>query len=332
MEKLNIITYFENNICMNKLFLIKNPEIFQGKKYLNTNRNYFEGWYFKNTNNEKGISFIPGINIDGKNKKAFIQVITNDTSYFINYSINDFKFNFNPFYIQIGNNTFSKKGIHIDIKDNSQNLKLYGDIKYSNSKNIHTSFFSPNIMGPFSYIPFMECNHAILSMKSSIYGSININNNEMNFNNDTGYIEKDWGCSFPKSYIWCQGNNFQKSNSSFMLSIADIPFKFINFRGIICALIINNQEFKFTTYNNAKLIRYDVDNHSINIILKKGSYFLNIQSKYDRGLKLSAPVKGKMQKDIFESITSSITVTLKKNNSVIFSDKSTNCGLEIVQK
>lgn len=47
-----------------------NQELFQGEKYLNTNKDYFEGWYFKNTNNEEGISFIPGINIDNKNKKG----------------------------------------------------------------------------------------------------------------------------------------------------------------------------------------------------------------------------------------------------------------------
>lgn len=104
---------------MNKLFLMKNPDLFQGKKYLNTNKNYFEGWYFKNTNNVEGISFIPGINIDDKDKKAFIQVITNNSSYFINYNIKDFKFNFEPFLIQIGNNTFSKDGIHIKIKDDT---------------------------------------------------------------------------------------------------------------------------------------------------------------------------------------------------------------------
>ena len=50
---------------MNNIYLIKNPEVFQGEKYLNKNKNYFEGWYFKNTNAEKGISFIPGINIEG---------------------------------------------------------------------------------------------------------------------------------------------------------------------------------------------------------------------------------------------------------------------------
>lgn len=189
----------------------------------------------------------------------------------------------------------------------------------------------PNIMGPFSYLPFMECNHAILSMKNSIYGSINVNNNKIYFNNDTGYIEKDWGSSFPKSYIWCQGNNFQNSNTSFMLSIANIPFKLFNFRGIICVLIINNTEYRFSTYNNTKIIEFDINKKLINITLKKASYYLNIKSKYNCEHKLFAPVKGKMKKDIFESICSIITVTLKKDNNIIFSDTSSNCGLEIVQ-
>ncbi|MGM9970203.1 MAG: tocopherol cyclase family protein [Anaeroplasma sp.] len=317
---------------MNKLFLIKNPDLFQGEKYLNTNKNYFEGWYFKNTNNKESISFIPGINIDGKDKRAFIQVITNDSSYFINYNIDDFKSNFYPFSIKIKDNFFSKKGIHIDIKDKSKELNIYGDINYSNSKNINTSFLNPNIMGPFSYVPFMECNHAIISMQNHIKGLIKINNSRIDFNDDKGYIEKDWGCSFPTSYIWIQGNSFQKENTSFMISIADIPFKLFSFKGIICVLMIDNQEFRFTTYNNTKLIKYDINNELINITLKKGRYYLNIKSTYKVGLKLSAPVKGKMSKDIFESITSSITVTLKKDNDVIFSDTSTNCGVEIVQK
>ena len=36
---------------MKKLFLIKNPDVFQGENYIKANNNYFEGWYFKNTNN-----------------------------------------------------------------------------------------------------------------------------------------------------------------------------------------------------------------------------------------------------------------------------------------
>lgn len=315
---------------MNKLFLMRNPDLFQGQKKLDKNKNYFEGWYFKNTNKEDGISFIPGININKDRKNAFIQVITNNSSYYINYNIDEFKYESEPFLIKIGNNIFSREGIHIDIMDDTKKIKIYGDIKYSDSKNINTNFLNPNIMGPFSYIPFMECNHAILSMKNRIQGFININNKNIDFSNSTGYIEKDWGCSFPKSYIWCQGNNFQKSNASFMLSIAEVPFKFFEFRGVICVLKMDKQEFKFTTYNNAKVIRHDIDKNSLNIILRKGDYELNIKSKYSDGIKLMAPVKGKMEKDIFESITTWITVTLKKDNDIIFSDTSTNCGLEIV--
>lgn len=316
---------------MNKLHLMKSPELFQGEKYLNTNKNYFEGWYFKNISNKKGISFIPGISIDNQNKIAFIQIITDDLSYFIKYDINDFKFNINPFYIKIDKNYFSKEGINIDIKDTSQNLIIYGNLKYSNCRNISTNLFCPNIMGPFSYIPFMECNHAILNMKNEICGSLNINGNDIRFDKGVGYIEKDWGYSFPKSYIWCQCNNFKNSNASFMCSIADIDFKILTFRGIICDLIIGNEEFKFTTYNNVKLYKYNIDNNLLNITLKKGSYYLNIKSNYNSGHRLSAPVEGRMEKDIFESISEEVIVTLKRKDKIIFLDTSINCGLEIVK-
>ena len=315
---------------MNKLLLIKNPELFQGKNYLNKKKNYFEGWYFKNTNLQKGISFIPGINIDDTGAKAFIQIITNNMSYFVHYNINDFQFYYNPFSIRIGNNSFSKESIDINIEDKSQNLKIYGNIKFSNSKNINTNIFAPNIMGPFSYIPFMECNHAIISMENTINGFININDETIKFNNNKGYIEKDWGCSFPKTYIWCQGNNFQKNNASFMFSVADIPFKLFTFKGFICSLLINKEEFKFTTYNNAKLVEYDIKENSFSITFKKDLYILNIKSNYSKGLKLVAPVKGKMAKDIFESISASVTVNLKKEKEIIFNDTSNMCGLEIV--
>ena len=93
---------------MNKLFLIKNPIVFQGEKYLGANKSYFEGWYFKNTNDSEGISFIPGISINEKERGAFLQVITTDCSYYVNYNIKDFKFNYNPFWVKIGDNFFLK--------------------------------------------------------------------------------------------------------------------------------------------------------------------------------------------------------------------------------
>lgn len=49
---------------------------------------------------------------------------------------------------------------------NNENVNISGKIDYSDNKNIKTSNLNPNIMGPFSYMPFMECNHAIVSMQN----------------------------------------------------------------------------------------------------------------------------------------------------------------------
>jgi len=80
-----------------------------------------------------------------------------------------------------------------------------------------------------------------------------------------------------------------------------------------------------------KDISFSLKENSFNVTFKRNLYVLNIKSKYNKGLKLSAPVKGKMVKDIFESISESVTVTLKKGKEIIFCDTSNMCGLEIVE-
>ena len=41
-------------------------------------------------------------------------------------------------------------------------------------------------------------------MNHTVNGVLMINNEEIDINNGKGYIEKDWGTSFPKKYIWIQ--------------------------------------------------------------------------------------------------------------------------------
>lgn len=315
---------------MKKYFLIKNPEIFQGQKYLKRKKNYFEGWYFKHTKENQSIAFIPGISITKDKQEAFIQVITNHTSYYFSYPISSFKYSHSPFFIKIGNNYFSKENIYIDIQDPNQKITIFGVVQYSNSQNIKSNFWNPNIMGPFSYLSFMECNHAILSMKAKTLGLIKMNETTLSLEDGTCYIEKDWGTSFPKNYLWCQANNFKNPNVSFMLSIAHIPFTIFSFQGFICSLIIENQEYKFTTYNFSKILKYEYHNNLIHITLKHLDYTLSIYTYCNERKELIAPTNGKMDKIILESISSSIQITLKKKNQIIFQDISKNCGLEYV--
>ena len=94
---------------------------------------------------------------------------------------------------------------------------------------------------------------------------------------------------------------------------------------------MDNKEYKFTTFNNSKIIKYIIDDNYLAITLKKNNYYLEVKSIFDKGLKLSAPDKCKMQKDILESISANISITLKLREKVIFSDSSSHCGIEIVK-
>ena len=315
---------------MKNLNLIKHPECFHGEKFINNNSTYFEGWYFKISNGNDVISFIPGISIENGDFSAFIQIITKYNSYFLSYSFQEFSYSHSPFYIKIGNNKFSLDEININIKDSFHNLNISGNIHFSNSTPIKSNLYSPNIMGPFSYLPFMECNHAILSMKSNTSGLINFNNNLIDFNSGTAYIEKDWGTSFPKSYIWSQSNEFINFPANFMLSIAKIPFGLFNFTGIICDISFKNKEYKFATYYGAKLLKFDVNNEFIFIEIQQGNKILSVSALSENSNFLLAPSKGKMKKEILESISSKIDIQIKEKDKIIFSNTGLNSGLEIV--
>lgn len=313
---------------LNTLYLKNNPIVYQAENKINKLKNYFEGWYFKNSFENTTISFIPGLNIENKNKSCFIQIITNSNSYYIPYKFDDFHFSYNPFYIQIQNNYFSEDKIILDIND--KNIKISGTLYFTNSIKLKKKFLCPNIMGPFSYFPSMECNHAILSLTHYINGSLKVNNQTYTFKNGKGYIEKDWGTSFPSAYTWCQGNNFSNNlNASLFLSIATIPLKFLTFKGFICVLYFNEKEYRFTTYNGSKIEKYNYQKNFIDICLTNKNYKLSVKAKNKDFSKLLAPQNGNMSIHVSESINSELEVILQENNNIIFKDTSINCGLEI---
>ena len=307
---------------MNKIY---KQHLFLGERYLNKSVSYFEGWYFKITSSDLSIAFIPGIQVNQKGGKAFIQVITNDKSYHVDYDLESFSFSHQPFYVRIGSNYFSNELIKLDLP----NIPLKGTIAFSNGKNISSTLLKPNIMGPFSYLPFMECYHSILQMKGEVNGNIQLGNKDYSILKGISYIEKDWGTSFPESYLWIQANTFNQENVSFMLSIAQIPLFKTNFTGLICALMIGKKEYRFATYNNTIIINYEIINEKLYVTIKKGCLMLSLDALLTSKFELFAPKKGEMIRTIEESICSKIHLILKENEKVIFEDTSINCGLEI---
>lgn len=283
-------------------------------------KSFFEGWYFKHQYNDFSISLIPGINIskDGK-RYAFIQVITNNDSYNIKYKFEDFSISKDRLTIKIKDNIFSKSGVILNIKD--INVKIKAQLKYNNITSIKR-----DIMGPFALIKFMECNHEVISLHHEVNGILNINNKEIKINNGIGYIEKDYGTSFPKTYLWVHCNDFKNEKVSIMVSIADIPFLGLGFKGCIASILYKDKEYRMATYNGVKIIDYNENG----LTIKRGSYKLHIDIENNNVKKLFAPNQGEMKRVIYEAIACSGRFRFYKKNKLIFDLKSTNTSFEYV--
>jgi hypothetical protein len=207
---------------------------------------------------------------------------------------------------------------------------INGEIAFGELSMIRQSILTPNIMGFFSYIPNMECNHSILSMGHKLFGKLIINGEEVDFTNGEGYIEKDYGTSFPESYIWIQSNHFS-SDSRLLFSTATIPFMGFSFQGLICNLQVNEKEYRFATYNVSRLKIIKLEENLVSLSITKGRYKLLIDAKINDGKDLKAPYKGKMNKIIKEVLGGQVKFDLYHNSKLIISDESNICGIEIVQ-
>lgn len=282
---------------------------------------YFEGWYFKHQSETNAIAFIPGINFNEQGEKeAFIQVITRDTSFQISYPYSAFSVCRHKPAVRIGNSIFTDKGIKIDIHD--PKIDCSGTIKYAPLTPLKS-----DIMGPFRFIPFMECNHGIISMKHDLTGSITLNGKKIELSDGTGYIEKDWGTSFQTSYLWVQCNRFIESTCSIMVSIAQIPFAGLHFRGCIGVVLFQGREYCFATYNGVQIVRCS----ETGFILKQGEYLLEVDMLSRSPQQLFAPQSGVMSRVIRENTSCRARFRLYVGSRLLFDLQSEEAGYEYVQ-
>jgi hypothetical protein len=313
----------------NKLY---NCGVFQGE---GKQKHYFEGWYFKHVDRDGNnvISVIPGISYEEDERKshAFIQIIDGSTyeTYYLRYSIDEFKFSTKRFEIQIGNNFFSESKISLDI--NKENIGIQGNLHYSEPLHWPSGILSPNSMGWYAFIPVMECYHGVLSLHHNISGQIKLNNRMISFDGGMGYIEKDWGTSFPSSWVWLQSNHFDIDNISFMLSIAKIPWRRKSFTGLITGLWYDNKLYRFTTYAGAKIDYLQISDKETKIKLSDKRYNLSIEAFQGKSGTLQAPIKGAMTGNVLESIsgTASIKLNDKKTGRCLLETKARCCGMEV---
>jgi hypothetical protein len=316
--------------AIRKLQALFRPELYHG---WGRQKKYFEGWYYKiiSANEEHAFAFIPGIAMDEKGKQhAFIQVLDGkaQSAEYLTFPAEAFKAATDKFRITVGDNHFTRDSIQLALSD------YRGTLHFTNTVPWPNRWYSPGIMGPYTFVPFMECYHGIVSMDHKLEGSLHILGKNIDFSGGRGYIEKDWGHSFPSAYFWMQSNHFSRAGISFKASVAKIPWLRSSFVGFIAGLYFNGKLFEFTTYNGTKLLHSFADRDKVELLMENRHHRLQVLAYRDHATELTSPLAGFMDGRISESMTSELEIKLsvKSNGQILFHDTGQNAALEVAGK
>jgi hypothetical protein len=314
-------------MLLNRFNALFHPEQYHG---WGRNRRFFEGWYFKviNPSEDQAFAFIPGIAMDKTGKgHAFVQVLdgkTRTSSYFT-FPKPEFYALPGKFDIRIAGNRFTADSMELDLTG------FRGKLEFVDLKPWPSRWYSPGIMGPYAFVPFMECYHEVLSMDHLINGELEIHGKKTDFTGGRGYMEKDWGHSFPSAYIWMQTNHFSRPGIAFKASVARIPWLRSSFTGFIAGLWLNDRLYPFTTYNGTKLEKSFADTEKAELVFSNPSTRLEVLVNRDKAAALASPVGGMMDGRISESMTAGLwlRMTDKKKNRILLEDTGRNVALEV---
>ncbi len=287
---------------------------------------FFEGWYFKHQSDEHTLILIPAFHRDEEgNESASLQIILDDIARRLDFSTEDFEADSQRLYVRLGQNVFSEKGcrLHIDLPG----LTLRGHLRYG-------TFHSPrrSLMGPLGKFP-LPCFHEVLSLFHGLRGLITVNGQLWDFSDGFGYLEKDWGHSFPTSYLWLQcGWQEAAGRSCVMMAIANLGTRQAPITACGSLILCGGKQYRLSTYQGAQLTHCG----GRRIALRQGEWLLQVILPPDtwrpaaQGALLLAPKAGRMSRTIREHSRCLMRCQLYKGGTRILDEQKDAGSLERV--
>jgi hypothetical protein len=310
------------------------PGVFQGA---GQHAPYFEGWFFKlvDAARQHVLAVIPGIHLapDSAESHAFIQILDGKThqSSYRRFPLDCFQADSKRLALQIGANYFSEDSLQLNLAGDGREIR--GQVEFKNLTPWPVRLFAPGIMGWYAFVPFMECYHGVLSFDHPLSGTLQIDGIPVNFDGGRGYLEKDWGKSFPGAYVWLQSNHFEKTGISLMVSVAQIPWLSGAFRGFLAGLLFDGTLYRFTTYSGAKLDDLEITDSQVRLAFSDKTHCLKIQATRPDGAVLHAPYAHQMLRRVSETLAATVAVEfyeIKKGQArSVFKGTGQPAGLDV---
>jgi tocopherol cyclase len=296
---------------------------------------FFEGWYYKmvSASRQHRYAVIPGIFLsdDPDHHHAFIQVFDGLSGHatYHRFPASAFHAAQDGFHVRIGTNEFTQDRLCLDIADDQRIVR--GELAFNGVIGWPITPLSPGIMGPFGWLSFMECYHGVLGLDHAVEGVLEVDGERIDFTAGRGYIEKDWGQSFPSGWVWMQSNHFTQPGTSLTASIANIPFMGTHFIGAIVGFWHHGSLHRFTTYLASKTERLHIDDQHVQWTLRNATHRIDIRAERADATPLPGPDKIEMGKRVPETLRSRIHVELTalRTGEVLFNDMGDCAGLEV---
>ena len=320
------------------------PDAYHGH---NRTHGFFEGWYFKliDATEQHRLAVIPGVFLgeQGVDSHAFVQVLNGNTgtTTYHRYPLSEFWAHDSEFNVRIGRNEFTDSEIRLAIEEPTQ--QLIGVVRFKHLTRWPVSLRSPGIMDWYTFVPFMECYHGIVSLDHDLAGALIVDGETMDFHGGRGYTEKDWGQAFPKAWVWMQTNHFEQPGVCLTASVAQIPWLTSAFRGFIVGFLHAGLLHRFASYTGATIERFEVSTNQVHWSIlgpitldgrRRQARLELVAHRDDQHVdRLHAPNRTEMLQRVLESLTSTVDVCLSLVDTVpqvvLFSGRGRNAALEV---
>lgn len=310
------------------------PDLYHGEY---KTKNFFEGWYFKvvDKSGTHALAFIPGISFGSKKEEnhSFIQVVNavDHTYHYHRYHPDSLKSNKDFLQVNVNHNEFCYNKIKIKLTGNKETIQ--GSLDFSPATKWPDNKINPGSMGFYNHFNFMECYSQVCALDGTIIkGELEINGKAINFSEGKYYIEKNWGKSFPSSWVWIQSNNFPNNRASVTCSLGVVPFPVLKkFCGFLIGVTIDDRFYSFTTINRSSLY-LNVHENDLILVSNNKNLTLILKTKSTPGefLKCLGPKNGDMVPLVDETLKGEVEMTLidNKKNKIIYHGVGKATGIE----
>ena len=128
---------------------------------------------------------------------------------YLTYPVDAFTFDRTRFAVTVGPNTFSDSGVSLDL--DCDGMRLTGRARRSgHGSRGRSTRRRPGSWARTASSRGWRATTAVCSLDHELTGALELNGELLDFEGGRGYAEKDWGRSFPSSWVWAQSNHFDR--------------------------------------------------------------------------------------------------------------------------